>query len=76
MRAVAEGYGAVEVAHRALDYQREKQRVTASAFREQLATADQLMTEDAALAEAELELYGAQHQARLAEAELDRLTGG
>ncbi len=75
-RAVEEAYGAVEVARQALDYQREKQRVTASAFREQLATADQLMTEDAALAEAVLRLYGAQHQARLAEAELDRVAGG
>ncbi len=76
VRAVAEAYGAVEVARKALETRREKQRVTASAFRERLATADQLMTEDAALAEAELELYAAQHQARLAEAELDRLTGG
>lgn len=76
VRAVEEAYGAVEVARSALDYQREKRRVTASAFREQLATADQLMAEDAALAEAELGLYGAQHRARLAEAELDRLAGG
>lgn len=72
VRRVAEAYAAVEVARRALDYHLESQRVAASAFREQLATADELMTADAALAEAELRLYAALYQARLREAELDR----
>lgn len=76
VRQVEEAYGAVEVARKAFDYQREKHRVTASAFREQLVTADELMTENTALAEAELRLFGALHQARLREAELDRDLGG
>ncbi len=73
VRRVEDAYGAIEVARTALEYQQEKHRVTASAFREQLATADQLLTEQAALAEAQLRLYGAHHAARLAEAELDRV---
>ncbi len=76
VRRVEEAHGAVEVAGRALDYQREKYRVTASAFREQLATAGDLTAEHTALAEAELRLYGAHHEARIAEAELDRLAPG
>ncbi len=73
VRAAEDAYGAVEVARKALDYQREKHRVTASAFREQLATADQLLAEQAALGEAELQLFAAHHAARLAEAEIDRV---
>ncbi|MCP3964354.1 MAG: TolC family protein [bacterium] len=72
-RRAIEAYGAVEVARRALDYQREKYRITASAFREQLATTEDVMTEQAALGRAELEVHAALHQARLAEAELDRV---
>ncbi len=73
VRRVEDAYGDVEVAGRALDYQREKHRVTASAFREQLATAGDLLAEHAALAEAQLGVHGAHHQARVAEAELDRV---
>ncbi len=73
VRRLEDAYGAIEVARRGLEYQQEKHRVTTSAFREQLATADQLLTEQAALAEAELRLGGAHHAARLAEAELDRV---
>ncbi len=73
VRRAEEAQGGIEVAGRALDYQREKHRVTASAFREQLATADDLLAEHIALAEAELRLFGAHHEARIAEAELARL---
>jgi len=76
VRRAQEAYGAADVARGALDYQREKHRVTASAFREQLVTAGDLMSEHAALAEAELRFLAAQHHARLAEAELDRSVGG
>ncbi len=76
VRRVEDAYGAVEVARRALDYQREKQRVTASAFREQLATAGDLLAEHAALAEAQLRVHGAHHEVRIAEAELDRVAPG
>ncbi len=68
-----DAYGAVEVAGRALEAQREKYRVTASAFGEQLATAGDLLAEHAALAEAQLQLHAAHHEARIAEAELDRV---
>ncbi len=73
VRRVEDAYGGIEVARRALDYQREKHRVTASAFREQLATAGDLLAEHAALAEARLRVHAAHHEARSAEAELDRV---
>ncbi len=75
VRQVEEAYSTVEVVRQALAYQQEKHRVTASAFREGLVTAEDLLDEHTELAEAELELYGALYQARLREAELEKVLG-
>jgi outer membrane protein TolC len=75
LQAVEEAEGAVALATKALEYQRERYRVTNDAYGEQLATFSQVLDDNNALREAELQLSGAQHQARLAEAELRRLTG-
>jgi outer membrane protein TolC len=75
LQAVQEAQGAVELATKALEYQRERYRVTNDAYGEQLATFSQVLDDNNALREAELQLSGAQHQARVAEADLRRLTG-
>ena len=81
--AVETGYGrldvalaAVEVARRNLKYQVEYHRVTRSAFREQLATFSEVLDRRDDLSKAELALFGAHFEARMAEAELRRLIGG
>lgn len=74
-RDVDEARHAVNVARRALEYREEMYRVTQSAFEETLATSADLQEASSELFEAELELQGALHAARLAEAELARLTG-
>lgn len=75
VRQAQEAYSAVEVFRQALAYQQEKHRVTASAFREKLATTEVLLEEHTALAEAELDLDRALLKARLSEAELSRVAG-
>lgn len=75
VRQTQEAYGAVEVLRQALAYQQEKHRVTASAFREKLATTEVMLEEHTALAEAELELDRALYRARLSEAELLKVVG-
>jgi outer membrane protein TolC len=69
----SEANRAVEVAEQNRRYHEEKYRVTSSAFAESLATFDDLLEDHVELAEAELTLYQAQYQARLAEAEVRRL---
>ncbi|MCP4662373.1 MAG: TolC family protein [bacterium] len=75
VRQVEEAYSTVEVIRQALAYEQEKHRVTESAFREGLVTAEDMLDEHTELAEAELELYGALYQARLREAELEKVLG-
>lgn len=75
VRQTQEAYGAVEVLRQALAYQQEKYRVTASAFREKLATTEVMLEEHTALAEADLELDRALYQARLSEAQLLKVVG-
>jgi outer membrane protein TolC len=76
VRRTEEAYSAVEVLRRVLAYQQEKHRVTASAFREQLATVEDLLNGETDLVEAELGLDRGLYQARLSEAELGKILGG
>ena len=69
-----ETVASVSVAESSLAYYAERYRVAQVAYREQLATFSDLLDDHAALREAELQLAGAQHRARLAEAEIRRLT--
>jgi outer membrane protein TolC len=80
--AVETGFGqlevalaAVEVARLNLEFQTENFRVTQSAYREQLVTFSEVLDRHDALSNAELDLFGAQFEARMAEAELRRLVG-
>lgn len=80
--AVEAGFGqlevalaAVEVARLNLEFQTENFRVTQSAYREQLVTFSEVLDRHDALSQAELDLFGAQFEARMAEAELRRLVG-
>jgi len=66
---------AIEVARRILEYHAEYYRVTQSAFREQLSTFSDVLDRHDALSKAELDLLGAQFEARMAEAEIQRLLG-
>ncbi len=66
---------AIEVARLNLEFQAENYRVTQSAFREQLVTFSELLDRHDALSKAELDLFGAQFEARMAEAEILRLVG-
>jgi outer membrane protein TolC len=66
---------AIEVARLNLEFQAENYRVTQSAFREQLVTFSELLDRHDALSKAELDLFGAQFEARMAEAEIVRLVG-
>jgi outer membrane protein TolC len=75
LQAIEEAEGAVALATKALDYHRELYRVRDAAYDEQLATFSEVLDGNNALREAELQLSAAQHQARLAEADLRRLTG-
>jgi outer membrane protein TolC len=59
-----------------LKYQVEYHRVTRSAFREQLATFSEVLDRRDDLSKAELALFSAHFEARMAEAELRRLIGG
>jgi outer membrane protein TolC len=70
-----QAYAAIATASKNLEYHQERYRVTQRAFEEQLATFSSLLDDHAELAEAELKLYAAHFQARLAEAGLSRLTG-
>jgi outer membrane protein TolC len=69
----SEASRAVAVAEEGRRFHAEKYRVTSSAFTENLATFDDLLRENVELGRAELALYQAQYQARLAEAALRRL---
>ena len=75
LQAVQEAEGAVVLATKALEYHREHYRVVNDAYKEQLATFSEMLDGNNALRQAELQLSAAQHQARLAEADLRRLTG-
>jgi outer membrane protein TolC len=80
--ALARSYGrlevalaAVEVARRNLAYHAEHDRVTRSAYREQLATFADVLDRHDALSRAELALHEAHFEARMAEAEILRIVG-
>jgi outer membrane protein len=66
---------AIDVARQNLEYESESYRVAQSAFREQLVTFSELLDRHDALAKAELALFEAQFEARMAEAEIRRLVG-
>ncbi len=76
VREAEEARSAVEASRHALAYQAEKHRVTVSAFREKLASAEEMLGEHMALAAAELELDRAFFRARLAEAGILKILGG
>ena len=69
----AEANRAIEVAQENLRYHQEKYRVTSSAFDEKLSTFDDVLRDHVGLSGAELSVYQAQYQARLAEAAVRRL---
>ena len=75
LQAVEEAEAAVELATKTLEYYQERYRVAQVAYREQLATFSDLLDDHAGLRQAELQVAAAQHQTRVAEAEVRRLTG-
>jgi outer membrane protein TolC len=76
VRLLDEARAAVEVAKTNLEYHREKYRVKESAFKEELITYSELLDDHVALAEADLEYFTAQHDLRVAEANMTRITAG
>jgi cobalt-zinc-cadmium efflux system outer membrane protein len=74
-RALDASLATVGVAQKNLDYHRERYRVTLSGYREELVTFAEVLDRQDDLQHAELEVFGAQYQARLQEAEIRRLVG-
>jgi len=75
VRRVQESQQAIRVADQYLNYQRERYRVSQTAYEEQLVTFNELLESHTELVEAELQLYQSYYRAELAEAELRRVTG-
>jgi outer membrane protein len=74
-RRLEERNAAVAVARSILEYHRERYRVNLSAYREQLVTYSEVLDQHSELSQAELALYGAHFEARLAEADVRRVIG-
>ncbi len=75
VRRLQQCYQAIAAAEQYLAYHRERYRITESAFQEQLATFADVLENHVELSEAELGLFMAQYEARIAEAELKKIVG-
>jgi outer membrane protein TolC len=74
-RKLEESTATVGAAQKNLEYHRERYRVTLSGYREELVTFSDVLDRHDDLQQAELGVFGAQYQARLQEAEIEKLVG-